>query len=202
MLKSVLVFIGVVLLVAGIFSGYGVIVWGAFNGEDSDAMAQRGQFGDMFGALNAIFSTLAFLALGAGLYLQRLDLRKQDDRHARELDLATLNCYVGCYPVIIEGLKRAIKESESVAGRPYFGGQSDPQQLRHQKVVESACAAINRETDMYNDVLLLVKARVEEIVVASGKRATRHAQAYYGGDGSSVIPPSAPSPVNRQHKGE
>ena len=38
---------------------------------------QRGIFGDMFGAVNAVFSGLAFAGIIISLYLQRIDLKNQ-----------------------------------------------------------------------------------------------------------------------------
>lgn len=59
-----------IVLVSGLWSynfnyGYGL---------DSD---ERGIFGDMFGAVNAVFSGLAFAGIIISLYLQRIDLKNQ-----------------------------------------------------------------------------------------------------------------------------
>jgi len=61
----------------------------------------------------------------------------------------------------------------------YFGGQNDDGQLRHHDLVQTTVAAMNRETDMYNDALLLIKHRVKSIVAESGKQATRNPKALY-----------------------
>lgn len=45
----------------------------------SDAIAARGQFGDMFGLANALFSGLAFTALIFSLHMQRRELALQRD---------------------------------------------------------------------------------------------------------------------------
>ena len=44
--------------------------------EESD----RGTFGDMFGAVNAVFSGLAFAGIIISLYLQRIDLKSQKEQ--------------------------------------------------------------------------------------------------------------------------
>ncbi|GDX97227.1 hypothetical protein LBMAG47_28920 [Planctomycetia bacterium] len=51
---------------------YGLVLSGVFNDWSS-----RGQFGDMFGALNTFFSGLAFAALAYTLLLQRKELALQ-----------------------------------------------------------------------------------------------------------------------------
>lgn len=54
---------------------------------------ERGTFGDMFGALNAMFSGLAFLGVVAAIYLQQVELRAQQHemRQAREAQQASAN---------------------------------------------------------------------------------------------------------------
>lgn len=59
-------------IIAIIAIGYGLtMIWLGTNWE------QRGQFGDMFGALNTLFSGLAFAALAYTLHLQRTELALQ-----------------------------------------------------------------------------------------------------------------------------
>lgn len=55
----------------------------------SDAIAARGQFGDMFGLANALFSGLAFTALIFSLHLQRRDLKRQQEEMKLALCEAT-----------------------------------------------------------------------------------------------------------------
>ncbi|MEQ8852763.1 hypothetical protein [Gimesia sp.] len=45
------------------------------------SMAARGQFGDMYGALNSIFSGLAFVAVAFTLWEQRVDLKRQHQQN-------------------------------------------------------------------------------------------------------------------------
>lgn len=45
-----------------------------------DAINDRGTFGDMFGAVNAVFSGLAFAGIIISLYMQRIDLKNQKEQ--------------------------------------------------------------------------------------------------------------------------
>lgn len=54
-----------------------VAVWAAVVVATFSGWAERGQFGDMFGGINAIFSGLAFASLAYALYLQRRELSLQ-----------------------------------------------------------------------------------------------------------------------------
>ena len=65
-------FVVTVVAVAAIVAGYGVALFGLLPD-----WTQRGQFGDMFGALNTAFSGLAFAALAYTLNLQRKELALQ-----------------------------------------------------------------------------------------------------------------------------
>lgn len=73
---------------AGIFLGV-VLLWGACLSlafVSFDTWAERGQFGDLFGAVNALFSGLAFAAFLYALHLQRqeLGLQRTELRMQRE----------------------------------------------------------------------------------------------------------------------
>lgn len=59
----------IVIVVQGIF---GFIIWFSF-----DSMNERGTFGDMFGAINALFSGLAFCGVIYAILLQRRELELQ-----------------------------------------------------------------------------------------------------------------------------
>lgn len=76
-LKPFMAFIALVVLV---LLGYLALIWNAI-----DNWAERGQFGDMFGAANTLFSGLAFAALFYALNMQRkeLCLQRQELRDTR-----------------------------------------------------------------------------------------------------------------------
>lgn len=70
------VFIVLVLLVLTIWLNFQQIL--AYFFEDYPSkLNKRGQFGDAFGAVNALFSGLAFVGVGVTLWLQRIQLLEQ-----------------------------------------------------------------------------------------------------------------------------
>lgn len=74
-------FIAAAFAASALIAAYAAIVSNMFAD-----WAQRGQFGDMFGALNTVFSGLAFAALAYTLNLQRkeLGLQRQELASTRE----------------------------------------------------------------------------------------------------------------------
>ena len=71
-------------LITGVFCGV-VLLWGGFwffIYRGLPGLAERGQFGDMFGAVNSLFSGLAFAGVVIAIYLQTQELRHQ--REAQE----------------------------------------------------------------------------------------------------------------------
>jgi hypothetical protein len=75
-------FVLALLGVVAIQSVYGVVVFFQFGPE----MASRGQFGDIFGGVNALFTGLAFAGLIYTILLQRreLELQRDERRLTRE----------------------------------------------------------------------------------------------------------------------
>lgn len=58
-------------------------------GLDADAMATRGQFGDLFGSINALFSGLAFAGVVVAIWLQREELKLQrEELRLQRLEVA------------------------------------------------------------------------------------------------------------------
>jgi hypothetical protein len=64
---------GIILIITLLFSAYGFIIYQTFNGS----WEKSGVFGDTFGAINAVFSSLAFLGIVISLIIQREDIRQQ-----------------------------------------------------------------------------------------------------------------------------
>lgn len=61
-------------------------------GEDPDYLARRGQYGDQYGALNALFAGLAFSGVIAAIYLQHRELmQSQSVANAGHAAATTLN---------------------------------------------------------------------------------------------------------------
>jgi hypothetical protein len=91
--------------------------------------ADHGTFGDMFGAVNALFSGWAFLGVIIAIILQRQELELQRDelRESRmaqqasvaaqreQLDVALFQAQIEALNHIISGLDRRIRRSEDVA---------------------------------------------------------------------------------------
>ena len=50
-------------------------------GWDVDLASQHGQFGDAFGAFTALFTGIAFVAVSITLYLQMLEMHRQQEEH-------------------------------------------------------------------------------------------------------------------------
>ena len=61
-------------LVFLLWGGSWILLYTGFWG-----MEHRGQFGDMFGAVNSLFSGLAFAGVLIAIYMQNLDLKKQSE---------------------------------------------------------------------------------------------------------------------------
>lgn len=77
--EPLLPFVLILLLTAGCWGGYWFLVTTAIPiGDNAEKAYQyRGQFGDMFGAVNALFSAAAFAVLIYSMWLQRTELRLQ-----------------------------------------------------------------------------------------------------------------------------
>ncbi len=58
-----------------------------------DDMAKRGQFGDMFGAVNALFSGLAFAVIYRSLSTQHDEIQEQKAQFRQQVELEALTAY-------------------------------------------------------------------------------------------------------------
>jgi hypothetical protein len=68
------IIVGAIIVVALAQVVYAVVVFFVFSGPE--AMSDRGQFGDLFGAVNAFFTGLAFAGVVVTLFLQRRELEE------------------------------------------------------------------------------------------------------------------------------
>jgi hypothetical protein len=82
------------LYAVGVFGFWGIwlgVVLLLFRGDDMATMdvATMGQFGDLFGGINALFTGLAFAGVVYTIFLQRHDLRTQNEelRATREAQI-------------------------------------------------------------------------------------------------------------------
>lgn len=87
--KTWILYLMIVIVILLWASSYFIILK-YFNAEGIKSFGNAGSFGDMFGAVNALFSGLAFAGLIYALYMQRKELRLQREELAlqrKELEL-------------------------------------------------------------------------------------------------------------------
>lgn len=90
---------GPYLLIIGLWIG--TWVWG-FGITGESASAERGQFGDKFGAVNALFTGLALAGLLYSYRQQRDTIQKQDEHFSQTAYLNALVARIEGYSVQIE----------------------------------------------------------------------------------------------------
>lgn len=100
-------------------------------------VAERGQFGDMFGGLNALFSGLAFWGILFAIFLQREDLKLQREdlqlqreelkrsAAALERQLLTMNENLEITKERVKAKKKRIKPKYRLALQGIFNNHSD-----------------------------------------------------------------------------
>lgn len=86
-----LAFLALIVIVCWLFTP-ALVIW--LSGQND--LPSQGQFGDSYGALNALFSGLAFAGLGYAIYLQRQELAEtratlKSQKHDAEEQLNTLS---------------------------------------------------------------------------------------------------------------
>jgi hypothetical protein len=119
-----------------------LFIWGAswFSIANLfDEVESRGQFGDMFGAVNALFSGLAFAAIVITLHLQRIDLQVQredfdtsqrtlqaaTEAHKAQVQLSATSSLLANLPAMIERAESHAVSTISRAGIFYLDGVQD-----------------------------------------------------------------------------
>ena len=73
--------IWIVVAIIGVLAAWGLSWW--LIHKNIDCSTERGTFGDMFGAVNALFSGLAFAGLIATLLYQKEELKLQREELAQ-----------------------------------------------------------------------------------------------------------------------
>jgi hypothetical protein len=117
------------LLIVGVVAAW-LFTFLAVYASPLEDWAQRGQFGDLFGSLNSLFSGLAFAALFFTLRLQQQQLEKQE----QQLDLQRKEL----------GLQR----EEMIASRTELAKQAVAQKhLSRATVAQIRVAAINAQIE-------------------------------------------------------
>ncbi|MBG6680744.1 hypothetical protein GHU81_08105 [Pseudomonas aeruginosa] len=78
---------GIIFLIVCVYAGYYIFLYVGYEFAASDgslAGVRSGTFGDAFGALNALFSGLAFSGVLITIILQRKDIREGQQEFARQ----------------------------------------------------------------------------------------------------------------------
>jgi hypothetical protein len=116
-----------VIVVVILWSGCFAVSWCALKPEDIGKIAPNGQFGDVFGAVNWLFTGLALIGLARTIYLQRkqtaaqeqqlADQKNESGRQAREQFLTVrLNAQVAA-------LQAALAQVSALASRPKMNAE-------------------------------------------------------------------------------
>jgi hypothetical protein len=75
--------------------------WGTFHFlPKEDDWSKRGQFGDLFGSVNALFSGFAFAGIIYTIYLQRKDLKLQEKNVTAQMELTREHNKLSVRPLI------------------------------------------------------------------------------------------------------
>jgi len=139
--------IGVILIWAGTW-------WGVFQlippGESD--WAKRGQFGDLFGSVNALFSGLAFVSLIYTIYLQRLELALQREElslqriemaASREELAAQVKAQKDANRISIGQIKIAAEQARIESAKLKMEGQLQPVKDKFIKDIETIAEKID-----------------------------------------------------------
>lgn len=115
-------------LLFGFFLVGGAAVWGWWQYEaiqawkkttEGSELSQRGQIGDSFGSLNALFGGLGFAGVVFTLYRQSQDGKESDNRHREALDIqertARLQALASALQFLQWRLGQATEEREELA---------------------------------------------------------------------------------------
>lgn len=81
-----------------------------------------GEFGDMFGAINALFSGLAFAGVLVALFMQREDLRKQEKVIEKQNETLARQQFEASFFLRLEHFSKYIDEMEVPSGNATVSG--------------------------------------------------------------------------------
>lgn len=127
--------VGSVLVFLFVASTISVVYWLSWNGDlpypkDVTGLTERGQFGDSFGAVNALVSSLAFLGVfvtvwiqGRQITQQAKELQRQAQRDSKDQERNEIDQYeqllfrlLGFYLEAVEGV-RIVRKGKEYVGR-------------------------------------------------------------------------------------
>jgi hypothetical protein len=148
--------------------------WTLPAGGEGSALVRRGQFGDAFGAFNALISTLAFVALLSTLRTQQRQLRAQRDQTRSEVRLISQQQFQEQYYRAVDAYRTLV--AEFATGAPGIRSQSGADPLRGR----SALFAV------WNDYMLQPLANIGG-PVGDAARLQLNAAGKVAGDGNNVL---------------
>lgn len=93
----------VFIFVIGLYAAYYVFLYSGMEGVDELKGVRSGTFGDAFGALNALFSGLAFSGVLVTLLLQRTDLAESREQVARQQIESHFFNLLGLQQAVVQG---------------------------------------------------------------------------------------------------
>ena len=96
---------------AVVIFGWGTVVYLGWNDWSEDGLAARGQFGDSFGVLSALFAGLAFIGAATAAFLQRQQLIAQhvEMQHAESAN--SVATFEARFFQLLKSLETAVNET-------------------------------------------------------------------------------------------
>lgn len=126
-----------------VFGGWGFTLYAGL--QYFDTWAKRGQFGDLFGSVNALFSGLAFAGLIIAVFLQRqelalqreeLKLQREEMGLAREQLTAQAAAQMALFRATVAQIKASAVQVRVESNRLRAEGTGDPTGMRASYAVE------------------------------------------------------------------
>jgi hypothetical protein len=105
----------------------------ASNGEKGDPWTRRGQFGDMFGALNTVFSGLALAGVVTTLLMQRKDLQLQERASADARAASREQTDIALQTALLQALATQIETWRDLRSESGIGTETKKQLLREEQ---------------------------------------------------------------------
>lgn len=145
---------------------YGVTLVYPNSDGAQDSHAIRGQFGDMFGGLNALFSAMAFAVLIYTMWLQRIELRLQREelqetraelsRSARAQEKSE-----EALTLQVEAMRQHVVAATAQASAMYALSEATKDQARHERELATAsrhqAEAMQKLASVLSDIKYKIK---------------------------------------------
>jgi hypothetical protein len=153
--KSWLLPLALLLIVVTLWlSSWAIIAWAFPTEGKTDGYTTRGQFGDMFGAVNSLFSGLALAGVVYTIYLQHREIEEQrkeakENEEFRRSQTAALNAQVDALRSTVGSLQEQLSLQKQAAlpaldwGSIFSGG---PNEVRYKFINKGGRFRIERVT--------------------------------------------------------